>query len=112
MTIRYEMTEGPVVKSPDGIGGENCFITFKVMLGKQDVTAACVAIMNADQVEQTEDDDTGMLFEMENSYGKVLNDGEMPFRLGDLANYLASVLRLPLAYEGDEVDEAIDGKVV
>jgi len=107
------MTEGPVV---DG------YVTFKIVLGKtepneesakpQDVTEACVAIMNADQVIQTDDDDTGLLFEMQDGFGKVQNDGDMPFCLGDLAVYLTAVLRLPLAYEADEVDEALDGGVL
>jgi hypothetical protein len=113
MTARYSMTEGPYL---DG------YVTFKIVLGRtfpneesappQDVTEACVALMNADQVIQTDDDDSGMLFEYVDGFGKCMNDGDMPFGLGDLANYLVAVLRLPLAYEADEVDEALDGGVL
>ena len=100
---QYNLTYGPVVDD---------YVTFKATLWGTDVTEACVTLMNADQAQQRESHhDTACKFEMQDGFGRVENDGDSPFGLGDIADYLSSVLRLPLTYEGDDVDEAIDGGV-
>jgi hypothetical protein len=103
MTAQYNMVEGPRVENQ---------VTFKVTLGNQDVTAAVVALMNADQVLQSEKDEYTTKFAVKDGYGMVENDGDSPFGLGDIAGYLTGVMRLPLAYEADEIDIALDGGVL